>query len=210
MRRHAASVSVRLHYRKRQPHITLSALMPCTSLCHMQTTATAADINLFFRDKYLGRSRECHFVYAHVRSNRSPRRWTVSRQNIDDSRWKPSLSKQYRRKQSLAEITTEPSKTASGVRESGPNPRSLPAENRGNIKKKKVSKTRQWKRRQKEEGVGANTAFSIEIESCDHSLLSQLFLMISSKMFCYSSSEFQHYFKIWPFSKGAQARDSDN
>lgn len=160
MRRHAASVSVRLHYRKRQPHITLSALMPCTSLCHMQTTATAADINLFFREKYLGRSRECHFVYAHVRSNRSPRRWTVSRQNIDDSRWKPSLSKQYRRKQSLAEITTEPSKTASGVRESGPNPRSLPAENRGNIKKKKVSKTRQWKRRQKEEGVGANTAFS--------------------------------------------------
>lgn len=57
------------------------------------------------------------------------------------------------------EVTTEPSKTASGVGESGPNPRSLPAENRGNIKKK-VSKTRQWKRRQEEEGVGANAAFS--------------------------------------------------
>lgn len=155
-------MSVRLHYRKQQPLITQPALMPCTcrSLCHMLTTATAADIKPFFRHKYLGRSRECHFVYAHVRSDRSPRRWTVSRQNIDDSGWKPSLSKQYRRKQSLAEITTEPSKTASGVGESGPNPRSLPAENRGNIKKTKVSKTRQWKRRQEEEGVGANAAFS--------------------------------------------------
>lgn len=111
------------------------------SLCHVLSTATAAGINPYFRVKYLGRSCECYFVNAHVQSDCSPRCWTVSRQNIDDSRWKPSLSKQYRRKQSLVEITTEPSKTASGVGESGPNPRSLPAENRGNIKKK-VSKTR--------------------------------------------------------------------
>lgn len=157
MRRHAASVSLRLHYRKQQPLITQPALMSCTcrSLCNMLTTATAADRE----DKYLGGSRECHFVDAHVRGDGSPRRWTVSWQNIDDSRWKPSLSKQHRRKQSLAEITTEPSKTAKAVwGESGPNPRSLSAEDRGNIKTKKISKTRQWKRRQEEEGVGANAA----------------------------------------------------
>lgn len=196
MRRHAASVSVRLHYRKQQPLITQPALMPCTcrSLCHMLTTATAADIKPFFRHKYLGRSRECHFVYAHVRSDRSPRRWTVSRQNIDDSRWKPSLSKQYRRKQSLAEITTEPSKTAGGIRT-----------------QPKIPPSREQRKHQKDEGLqneameeeaggrgsGCKCCFfymNIEIECCDHSLLSQLFLVISGMMFSYSSSEFQHYF----------------
>lgn len=44
MRRHAASVSVRLHHRKQQPVITQPALMPrtCRWLCNMLTTA--ADI----------------------------------------------------------------------------------------------------------------------------------------------------------------------
>lgn len=78
--------------------------------------------------KYLGRSCEGHFVYAHVRSNRSSCRWPKSWQNIDDSRWKPGLSKQYERKQALAEMTAEPSKTTGSVGESGPNPTSLPAE----------------------------------------------------------------------------------
>lgn len=45
-------------------------------------------------EKYLGWSSEGHFVYAHVRSNRCSRRWPESWQNIDDSRWKPGLSKQ--------------------------------------------------------------------------------------------------------------------
>lgn len=134
-------------------------LYTCWSLCHLRITATAADINPGLGTQYLCRSCECHFVYAHVRSNGSSHRWTVSRQNIDDSWWKPSLSKQYKRKQSLAEITTEPSKTADGVGESGPKPTSLPAENRVNIKHKKASKTRWWKWRQEEEGVDANAAF---------------------------------------------------
>lgn len=127
MRRHAASVSLRLHYRKQQPLITQPALMSCTCrlLCNMLTTATAADR----KDKYLGGSRECHFVYAHVRGDGSPRRWTVSWQNIDDSRWKPSLSKQHRRKQSLAEITTEPSKTAKRCGEN-PDPTQDPSQQR--------------------------------------------------------------------------------
>lgn len=45
MRRHAASVSLRLHYRKQQPLITQPALTARTfrSLCNMLTTATAAD-----------------------------------------------------------------------------------------------------------------------------------------------------------------------
>lgn len=128
---------------------------------HFFRSLTTAAMNPppVWRDEYLGRSRECHLVYAHVHSDRSPRRWTVSRQNIDDSRWKPGLSKQYKRKQSLAEITTEPSKTAGGVGESGPNPAALPGQNRGNKKKKKVHKTWQWKRRKEEKGTDANTVF---------------------------------------------------
>lgn len=53
------------------------------------------------------------------------------------------------RKQSLAEIITEPSKTAGGVGGSGPNPTTLPAENRGNIKKDVAM----------EEEAGGNTTF---------------------------------------------------
>lgn len=49
---------------------------------------------------------------------------------------------------------------------------------------------------------------NIEIECCDRSLLSQLLLEISGVVFCYSPSEIQCYFKIWPFSK--DTRDSDS
>lgn len=134
--------------------------MACTRWSPRRSLATAADISPVLRDEYLGRSRECHFVYAHVQSDRGPRRWTVSRQNIDDSRRKPGLSKQYKRKQSLAEITTEPSKTAGGVGGSGPNPSTLPAENRGNNKKDVAM----------EEEAGGNTAFPrwTRPHECDH------------------------------------------
>lgn len=37
---------------------------------------------------------------------------------------------------------------------------------------------------------------NIEIERCDHSLLSQLFLVISGMMFSYSSSEFDLLVKM--------------
>lgn len=66
-------------------------------LITMSHDHTAVDL----RDKYLGRSCERHFVYAHVRSDRCSRRWPVSWQNIDDSRWKPGLSKQCERKRAL-------------------------------------------------------------------------------------------------------------
>lgn len=83
----------------------------CVTCSPWQKQAAAADLT----NTYLGWSRESHFVYAHVRSNRSSCCWSISWQNIDDSRWKPGLSKQYDRKQALAEMTAEPSKTAGGV-----------------------------------------------------------------------------------------------
>lgn len=56
----------------------------------------------YIRPKYLGGSCERHFVYAHVRRYHRSRRWPESWHNIDDSRRKAGLSKQYERKQALA------------------------------------------------------------------------------------------------------------
>lgn len=118
---------------------TSSNYWACLYALHMLVTVSLAykskQLLIWTRGKYLGGSCEGHFVYAHVRSDCGSRRWPESWQNIDDSWWKPGLSKQYERKQALAEMTTEPSKTTGGVGESEPNPTSLPAENGENIKK---------------------------------------------------------------------------
>lgn len=121
------------------PLITQPALVLCTcwSLCQLCSVTKASwwSEPLHEREKYLGWSCESHFVYAHVWSNCSSCCWPESWQNIDDSRWKAGLSKQYERKQALAEMTAEPSKTTGSVGESGPNPTSLQAQSGENIKK---------------------------------------------------------------------------
>lgn len=145
MQLHSVVLQLDFNAETQLPFITQPALTLCTcwSLCHLLTKASrkaAADLRCIIRKKYLGRSCERHFVYAHVRRYRGSCRWPESWQNIDDSRWKAGLSKQYERKQALVEMTTEPSKTTGGAGESGPNPTSWHAESGGNIKKKEKEK----------------------------------------------------------------------
>lgn len=97
----AASLSFSLHmmYEWHQPTWDLC------SFCYRQMKRTPYSKEIFlagiFFFNHLSWSCESNFVYAHVKGYSSPCSWPISWQNVDNSRWKPSLSKQYQRKQGL-------------------------------------------------------------------------------------------------------------
>lgn len=91
------NISLLLNLLSRSAHVGHCVTQPTKT----RQQAAARLCRITFKPKYLGGSCERHFVYAHVRRYRRSRRWPESWHNIDDSRRKAGLSKQYERKQAL-------------------------------------------------------------------------------------------------------------
>lgn len=97
---------------------------------------------IIWKPKYLGGSCERHFVYAHVRRYRRSRRWPESWHNIDDTRRKAGLSKQYERKQALVGDDRRAKQNHGRCGESGPNPTSWHAERAEEHQKREKARDR--------------------------------------------------------------------
>lgn len=108
--------------------------------CVTQLTKTDQQLSaglhsITFKPKYLSGSCERHFVYAHVRRYCRSRRWPKPWHNIDDSRRKAGLSKQYERKQALVDGGAKQNHRQCGGIRTQPKPSDMQGEQR-NIKKK--------------------------------------------------------------------------